>query len=236
MTSSDPIRYAFVAKNRSSFNRRESEAGGGVEGTTGGGSGDGTDPPLEGSSAARGTGVNAAVSIRDAGDGMSSRGRASSFGGDGRTVGGEGWATFSLFAGGGDGAMAVAGGGVDGTAGGGSGGGTDPLRGVSMMVNRYLKYAPGPPSPMDDGAGIAADGTPAGRGSEGVCISVVNRLSVSPGPPSIRGESAFWGIVAQPNPDIRKRRMAITSRRAFLMRINTFIFNDMRSTEPLRFG
>jgi hypothetical protein len=80
---------------------------------------------------------------------------------------------------------------------------------------------------MDDGAGITVVGTPAGRGSEGVCIRAVNRLSVSPGPPSIRGASAFRGIAAQPNPDIRRRRMVVTSRCAFLMRINTFIFNDM---------
>jgi len=80
---------------------------------------------------------------------------------------------------------------------------------------------------MEEGAGVAVVGAPAGRGSEGVCIRAVNRFSVSPGPPSIRGESAFREIVAQPNPDIRRRRMVATSRCTFLKRINTFIFNDM---------
>lgn len=207
MTSSGPIRYDFASKNRSSFDRRDSEAGGGVAEAAGGGSGDGTGFPFEGSSAARGAGANAAVSIRDAEDGVRSPGRASSFGGAGRTVGGEV--------------------GVAETSGGGSGDGTDPLRGVSIRVNRYFNCAPGPPSPMEDGAGIAGVGTPAGRGSEGVCIRVVNRLSVAPGPPSIRGESAFWGFVAQPNPDIRRRRRIVTPRCAFLMRINTFKFDDM---------
>ena len=74
---------------------------------------------------------------------------------------------------------------------------------------------------------MALVGTPAGRGSDGVCIRAVNRFSVSPGPPSIGGEPAFRGIVAQPNPDTRRRRMAIASRRTFLMRNNTFIFNPV---------
>jgi hypothetical protein len=79
---------------------------------------------------------------------------------------------------------------------------------------------------MEDGAGMAVVETPAGRGSEGVCIKVVNRLIVSKGPPSLRGESAFWGIVVQPNPEIRRRRMVVTYRCTFLMRIDTFIFNN----------
>ena len=128
----------------------------------------------------------AAVSIRYAGGGVSS------------------W--------GGNGAIAVAGR-VEGTDGG------DALEviawlftaGVSIRVNRYLYVAPGPPSPMDDEAGNAVVGTPACCGSEGVCIRVINRLSVSPGPPSIGSNPSFWGTVAQPQPDARRRRMGITA-------------------------
>lgn len=82
---------------------------------------------------------------------------------------------------------------------------------------------------MDDEAGIAVFGTLVFRGSEGVCIRVVNRLSISPGPPSVGGggKSVFWGTVAHPNPDVRKRRVAIKARCTFLMRINTFKFNDI---------
>lgn len=61
---------------------------------------------------------------------------------------------------------------------------------------------------MDDEAGIEVAGTLACRGSGGVCISVVNRFKVSPGPPSIRGKFAFWDTVAHPNPDVRRRRVA----------------------------
>jgi len=133
---------------------------GGVEGTAGGGSGDGTDPSLGGSSTAKGAGTNAAVSLRYTDGGVSSWVRAFSFGGNGRTAGEGVWASPSLSAGGGDGAMAVAGG-VEGTAGGDSGDGTDPsldgssiakgaganalevttwrfTAGVSIRVNRYL--------------------------------------------------------------------------------------------------
>ena len=60
---------------------------GGVEGTAGGGSGDGMDPSLEGSCAAKGAGTNAAVSIRYAGGGVSSWVRVSSFAGNGRIAG-----------------------------------------------------------------------------------------------------------------------------------------------------
>jgi len=64
---------------------------------------------------------------------------------------------------------------------------------------------------MDGEAGIAVVGTPTCRGSEGVCIRVVNRLSVSPGPHSIGGIFVFWGAVAQPHPDVsRRRRVTIT--------------------------
>ena len=102
----------------------------------------------------------AAVSIRDAGGGVCSRVRASSFGGNGRAAKEGVWATSSLFAGCGIGAMAVAGG-VEGTAGGGSSDGTDPAledssaamgtggnalevttwlftAGVSIWINRFL--------------------------------------------------------------------------------------------------
>jgi hypothetical protein len=81
--------------------QRHSRAGGGVEGTAGSGSGDGKGPPLERSTAARVAGAGAAVSIPDACDGVGSRVRASSSCGIGRTEGGGGWATSSLFAGGG---------------------------------------------------------------------------------------------------------------------------------------
>jgi len=87
-------------------------------------------------------------------------GRVSSFGGNGRIAGGGVWATTSLSAGGGNGAIAVARG-VEGTVGGGSGDVTDPslegsasekgaganalevitwpfAAGVSIRVNRYL--------------------------------------------------------------------------------------------------
>ena len=80
-TSSGPIRYNFVDDNRSSFDRRGSDADG-AEGTAGGVSGDGADPPLEGATTARGAGVNEAVSIPDACDGAGSRVRASSSGGN----------------------------------------------------------------------------------------------------------------------------------------------------------
>jgi hypothetical protein len=80
---------------------------------------------------------------------------------------------------------------------------------------------------MDDGAGIPVFGALGCRGAEGVCIRVVNRLSVSPGPPSIRGKFAFWGTVAQPNPDIRRRRVVITAGCGFLIRINTFKIDDI---------
>jgi hypothetical protein len=70
---------------------------------------------------------------------------------------------------------------------------------------------------MDDEAGIEVAGTLACRGSGGVCISVVNRFSVSPGPPSIRGKFAFWETVAHPNPDVRRRREVMNARCAVLM-------------------
>jgi hypothetical protein len=175
-----------------------------------------------------------AVSIRYTDGGMSSWVRASSFGGTGRSSGRGAWATPSLSARGGNGAMAVAGG-VEGFAGGGSGDGTNPstggsstakgaganapevttwrfTAGVSIRVNRYLYVAAGPPSPMDGAAGITVVGTPACCGSAGVCIRVVNHLSVSPGPPSIGGEFVFWGVVAQPHPVVRRRRIAIIPR------------------------
>jgi hypothetical protein len=140
--------------------------------------------------------------------------------------------------------MAVAGG-VEGIAGGGSGDGTDPSSGdssttkgagandpevttwgfpaaVSIRVNRYLYVAAGPPSPMGGEAGFAVAGTLACRGSAGVCIRVINRLSVSPGPPSIGangGEFVFWGGVAQPHPDVRRSRMVIIARSTFLIKI-----------------
>ena len=79
---------------------------------------------------------------------------------------------------------------------------------------------------MDDEAGIAVGGTLACRGSEGVFIRVVNRLSVSPGPPSVRGEFAFWETVAHPNPDVRRRRVVNKVRCTFLIRKNTFKFNE----------
>jgi len=108
-TSSGPIRYDFVADNRSSSNRRGSVAGGVVEGTSGGGSGNATGPPLEGSTAARGAGTGAAVSTRITDGGGSSWVRASSTGGNGTTAGGGVWTTPSLPTGGGIGALAVAG-------------------------------------------------------------------------------------------------------------------------------
>ena len=74
---------------------------------------------------------------------------------------------------------------------------------------------------------MALAGTPAGRETFGACIRADNRFSVSPGPPSTGGGPAFRGIVAQPNPDTRRRRMVIASRRTFLMRNNTFIFNHV---------
>jgi len=72
---------------------------------------------------------------------------------------------------------------------------------------------------MDGEAGITVAGTSDCRGSVGVCISVDNRLSVSPGPPPIGGEFFFWGTVAQPHPDVRKRRMVIIAGCTFLTRI-----------------
>jgi hypothetical protein len=80
---------------------------------------------------------------------------------------------------------------------------------------------------MDDGAGIAVFGTLACRGTEVVCIRVVNFFSISPGPPSIGGKFAFLGTVAQPNPDIRRRRVVITAWCVFVIRINTLKINDI---------
>jgi len=223
---------------------------GGVEGTADGGSEDGTDPSLGSSSTAKGAGANAAVSTRITGGGGSSWNRVSSFGGNGRSARGGVWTIPSLSAGGGNGALAVAGG-VEGIAGGGSEDGTDLsledsstargagvnalevptwgfTAGVSIRLNRYLYVAAGPPSPIDGEAGVAVVGTPARRGSEGVCIRVVNRLSVSAGPPSILGgEFAFLGVVAQPHSDVRRRRTAIIARCTLLIRIIPHIFNDM---------
>ena len=137
-------------------------------------------------------GFIAAVSIRYAGGGVGSWGRAASFGGNGRSAGGGVWTTSSLFAGGGNSAIAT--------------------------------------SPMGDEAGIAVVGTPACRGSEGVCIRVINCLSVSPGPPSIGSKPSFWGTVAQPHPDVRRRRMGITARCTFLIQAIYHKFNDMPSS------
>jgi hypothetical protein len=80
---------------------------------------------------------------------------------------------------------------------------------------------------MDGEAGIAVVGTPTCRGSGEVCIRVVNRLSVSPGPHSVGGKFVFWGAVAQPHPDVRRRRMVIIARCTFLIRIKPYKFNDM---------
>ena len=85
---------------------------------------------------------------------------------------------------------------------------------------------------MDGEAGIAVVGTPACRGSEGVCTRVVNRLSVSPGPHSVGGKFVFWGAVAQPHPDGRRRRMVITARYTLLIRMNSFKFNEHLDQPP----
>ena len=80
---------------------------------------------------------------------------------------------------------------------------------------------------MGDEAGIAMGGIPPCRGSEGGCIGVVNRRSISPGPASLGGKFVFWGNVAHPNPDVRRRRVVITNvRRPFVMRRIPFKFND----------
>jgi hypothetical protein len=69
---------------------------------------------------------------------------------------------------------------------------------------------------MEDEAAVAAGGAAACFGSEGVCIRVINRLRVSPGPPSLWAEFAFWGTVTHPNPVVRRRRVVSKERCNFL--------------------
>ena len=170
-TSSGPIRYDFVADNRSSSNRRGSVAGGVVEGTSGGGSGNATGPPLERSTAARGAGTGAAVSILDACDGVGSLVRASFSCGIGRKVGGGGWAISSLFAGGGNSATAVAGGVVEGISGGGSENATGPplvgstaARGAGTGAAVSTRITDGGGSSWVRASSTGGNGTTAGGG------------------------------------------------------------------------
>ena len=227
---------------------------GGVEGTACGGSGEGMDRAVERSSAAKGAGANAIevtcssfdrenpTGAGSAHQGLSRRfpsgmrvvefvpGSVSTFFGDnGRTAMGGVWATSSLFAGGGNGAMVVTGG-VEGTACGGSGEGMDRAlerssaakgAGAALEVTT-LCFTAGVSIRVDRDSSYSA-----GRDTEGVRIGVVNRLAFHRVPRSTRGNFAIRENGAQATPDVRKRKVVIKKVRCtFVMRIIAFKFNN----------